>query len=1408
MIEATDASKCDERHVKNKPKSLHKKKGARHIMSTQGMKTWKLGLFFVVSLMLVAGLFADTASAQTSTLEVTTIPPVVKAEEMLDEVIVTYTLTGTTPVSNQTVSIALPSTTSTYGAWAAAYANDGVPVLAGGSVGFGTLPTASGETIDLDGDSTASPAVPAVSEVSSQRDGVSSTISSYVTVRYTTTDSASDTTASATISSNTVQVNPDDMVAGDKIIVTFHNVKVGTLAIGAVNLMRESVDVSLEVDDDGVTQTPTDNAFAAEIIQVNPRKISTVEVSPSPIDADATKNITVTYIVEDHLSRDNTVAIELPSGWYPAYDTTGDPATVGDSSNNTTGTFGATATARLVGRTLTTQPTNPATGKTYSYIEVSSALGLAATATAAKYAPTITQFDSRGGGTKAKVELVPNSTTAPPKMKSGDRLTVTFFNVKVQTVYDQTPVQAQATVTDTGVTGPATKYNAMTVFTVQPPSPSVITVTPSSVDASGEIDLKVEYTVDDTLYNSNDIMIKLPRNWFPARPHKATETKNSFGDEVLAKAPSSSSDRAKTSYVVLTSSFRSTDTKITGHDPTATTPMFLRIDQPEYEASVTIPVTGGMEKGDKITVTFNNVRVEPLSATVPMDVALTVKDDIPGSAYDDVTIEVKPQKRGTVTVTPKDVFAESVVDLKVRYTARDTLAGPVDGNDTYGRIRVELPAGWGANDNIVVERPTGDPDATYVTLTGSSAVINTKPVLTPNLDADVWTIDIDVDKMTNRQQVTLTVHNLKIAELETPRRMRDTDITKVKDLVQVTVSSSSFDSSGRGIPTHSPKTVSPDIKAAKGGSDRQPTITVKRKILGEVDVSPKTVPAGSMQDFEITYTASEAMEKDNVIEITLPAGWPVPMAYSYNAETRKHEDADGNALTKDTGGPLVHLSGSRTRLTGTRIKVIDKDGFEVGVDDTPNPLIIQITVGTNGVSEKGKVVLEYKGVTVQRDLAKGDDKLVIKTFSGPMTSGLPQFPVKEQEKDNIEVIEAADGSGTVTFEYEDEDVTSVKGKDHAGNALVQNTTMSIPGGLTAGDLRELEVIYNPAGDMGTKGEFEFRLPSAWTFKDALVAGGGTKDDKKSSGNTVVVDLDNHFGEASGDDVTITFTDITVPNDHGVVGFSAKSTSSGTLEKLSAPAAAFVGNAEATHDTVGVKITPTDAYVNEEDVNFEIELTNTGPLHNSEIRITVPEGISGLHANDPKKSDEANYVRRISTTAMSVDLGTLDIIDEDIVVHTGKLNAAGKIRIGFYNVDLTDGVSTDNSNGTDATTGFRVVTRTRGSGDSLSLKKDKDDKDLDYYEFVDNDPDYEPIEKENGERSIVGGLIRTVEGSGVMEVEPMIVDQNSSNVTVTLTYTAKTDVTKKDLVIQMPSVIETVLQEDKPSVDGFCSYHYA
>ena len=67
MIEQKDASKLsDGCHVKNRFNAnllTQKKIGGKQTMGNQGTKNWKLGAFFAVSLMLIAGLFSNAAIA-------------------------------------------------------------------------------------------------------------------------------------------------------------------------------------------------------------------------------------------------------------------------------------------------------------------------------------------------------------------------------------------------------------------------------------------------------------------------------------------------------------------------------------------------------------------------------------------------------------------------------------------------------------------------------------------------------------------------------------------------------------------------------------------------------------------------------------------------------------------------------------------------------------------------------------------------------------------------------------------------------------------------------------------------------------------------------------------------------------------------------------------------------------------------------------------------------------------------------------------------------------------------------------------------------------------------------------------------------------------------------------------------
>ena len=229
--------------------------------------------------------------------------------------------------------------------------------------------------------------------------------------------------------------------------------------------------------------------------------------------------------------------------------------------------------------------------------------------------------------------------------------------------------------------------------------------------------------------------------------------------------------------------------------------------------------------------------------------------------------------------------------------------------------------------------------------------------------------------------------------------------------------------------------------------------------------------------------------------------------------------------------------------------------------------------------------------------------------------------------------------------------------------------MSIPAGLTKDDVRSLIIRYTPEGDMGA-GEFEVRLPSGWKAENIYTSGDDETTKTGDPVHTITLDFPENFGEADKgkgqieDFVEITLVDVTVPNKHGNHGFLSKSKSEGgSLKQISPKPAAFVGNAMADNDTVKVTIDPAEAYQNQDNVDFEITVEANGPMHDSEIKITVPGGLSDLQT---EKSAEANYVRRVSASVSGVEVTA----DGDIInITTGKLNPGGKVKVRFDNVNL-------------------------------------------------------------------------------------------------------------------------------------------
>ena len=104
---------------------------------------------------------------------------------------------------------------------------------------------------------------------------------------------------------------------------------------------------------------------------------------------------------------------------------------------------------------------------------------------------------------------------------------------------------------------------------------------------------------------------------------------------------------------------------------------------------------------------------------------------------------------------------------------------------------------------------------------------------------------------------------------------------------------------------------------------------------------------------------------------------------------------------------------------------------------------------------------------------------------------------------------------------------------------------------------------------------------------------------------------------------IYLADVGVPNRHGNHTFITRASNSATgrLTRLKMQPQVLVGNTKADEDTVKVEITPAAVYPGEgieegtadkEAVDFEITLTASGPMYDSEIQIEVPADLIELN----------------------------------------------------------------------------------------------------------------------------------------------------------------------------------------------------
>ena len=404
----------------------------------------------------------------------------------------------------------------------------------------------------------------------------------------------------------------------------------------------------------------------------------------------------------------------------------------------------------------------------------------------------------------------------------GDNIVVTFYNVKVQELADP-PVDATLTVTDT-IAGGESFDPTIEVTELKR---GAITRLPNMVTAEDELDLRIRYTATEDLADPDPdgdedtedatygrIQIMLPEDWTRADGAALSDT------DVIVTASSSVKFSADD------------NDPATPHNPDDVTGQVITIDVDSLKKGKYVDITvmklrvadfPADEAGDMryvrvavISDSFDSAAAreinleEPaahLSSKFAPKVAFTAATTTADAYGSDMhpTIVVNRKYLGEVAVTPGSMAAENTVDLKVRYTATNTLADPSDSDTvtagvqatSFGRVQITLPEGWGpATDDgrIYLARQTDNRDATYLSLRKSSGV--TYVALSEDSfepDGDRYRINIDVDAMRSRQWVELTVHNLMVAPLGAERTGSfDPDITAVSEKVQVEVFSETF----------------------------------------------------------------------------------------------------------------------------------------------------------------------------------------------------------------------------------------------------------------------------------------------------------------------------------------------------------------------------------------------------------------------------------------------------------------------------------------------------------------------------------------------------------------------------------------------------------------------------------------
>ena len=156
----------------------------------------------------------------------------------------------------------------------------------------------------------------------------------------------------------------------------------------------------------------------------------------------------------------------------------------------------------------------------------------------------------------ADVSIRDNEVTIPVMgdMAASDKIVVTYHNVMVPALSD-TDAEVYIAITDK-LSPTGSEYVGLdTKIKVNAPDMNAVAVNLTKVKAETITDVKVTYSIKDTVVDENTITVELPERWMPAYlPNdKSSLSTRSFGDSAESAVPTIATGKNSTSYVVVTS---------------------------------------------------------------------------------------------------------------------------------------------------------------------------------------------------------------------------------------------------------------------------------------------------------------------------------------------------------------------------------------------------------------------------------------------------------------------------------------------------------------------------------------------------------------------------------------------------------------------------------------------------------------------------------------------------------------------------------------------------------------------------------------------------------------------------------------------------------------------------------------